>query len=157
MISENHRENEQLDYSSIANKSVVYSFFSKWESLLRSGKVKLFFRKRCPAHLPPRVYFYIGSPKKQLIGSAAVTRIDRISKDDALSLAHHGCISGDELSDYIGMSKSVAALWIDDLDFFRHPLSANQIMDEIGLSPPQNFQKISTESEILIRKLIDAA
>lgn len=157
MIAENHEENEQVSYSFVRNKSVVYSFFSKWEALLRSGKVKLFFRKRCPAHLPPRVYFYIGSPKKQLIGSAAVTRIDRISKDDALSLAHHACISCDELSEYIGMSKSVAALWIDDLDFFHHPLSANQIMYEIGLFPPQNFQKISTESEILIRKLIDAA
>lgn len=140
-----------------ANKSVVFSFFYKWEVLLRSGDVKLFFRKRCPSQLPPRVYFYIGSPLKQLIGSAAVKRIDRLSKIDALSVANYGRISIDELSEYIGQSSSVGALWIDDLDFFERPISADQMMHEIGLSPPQNFQKISSQSESLIRKLIDAA
>lgn len=158
MIAENNPTGGQREAKTASeNVSVVYSFFYKWEAPLRAGRVRLFFRKRCPAEMPSRVYFYIGSPLKALVGSAAVSQIDRVSKDDALLLAGDGCITSDELSEYIGHSNAVGVLWIEDFHFFAHPIPAAKMMAEIGLSPPQNFQKISAEDEAAIRKLTHAA
>lgn len=147
---------QELKATSV-NGSVVYSFFHKWEEPLRAGRVLLFFRKRYPVSKPSRVYFYIGAPIKAIIGSAAVDRIDCVSKDEALLLAGDGCISLDELSKYIGHSNTVGALWIEDFHFFDHPIPASKVMEEIGLSPPQNFQKISADDEAAIRKLTHVA
>jgi predicted transcriptional regulator len=123
--------------------SVVYSFFQKWEQPIRSGKVRLFFRKRFPSQKPARVYFYIGSPIASVIGSAAVEKMERLSQKDALSLAEQGCISRDELASYIGERESVGAIYLMDFRLFKKPVALIRLQEKIGLLPPQNFQKLS--------------
>lgn len=140
-----------------SNHSVVYSFFHKWEVPLRAGRVHLFFRKRYPIQKPSRVYFYVGSPLMAIIGSASVVGVARLPKDEALLLADDGCISVRELSNYIGDSQAVGVIRIDDFEFFENPIPAYKVAAEIGLSPPQNFQKISAEEEAAIRGLINGA
>lgn len=151
-VGSRQRSNEER-----SGESVVYSFFQKWENPLRAGRVRLFFRKRCPVQKPARVYFYVGTPLKALIGSAAVSRIDRVSREEALLLTEKGCISPEELLRYIAHNSSVGVIWIEDFQFFDESIPASTLLAEIGLSPPQNFQKISAEDEAAIRKLINVA
>lgn len=146
-----------LDVGDQPSQSVIYSFFDKWEQPLRAGKVGVFFRKRFPSKKPKNVYFYIGAPVMAVIGRAAVTKIERLSKKDALSLADQGSISRDELDRYIGDRNSVGAIHIDDFEFFAHPVSASAISSVIVFSPPQNFQKISEEEEAVIGGLVNVA
>ena len=133
--------------------SVVYSFFQKWEGPIRSGEVQIFFRKRFPSQKPERVYFYIGSPTSSLIGSAAVEKIEQISKKDALSRAEQGCISRAELDRYIGDREAVGAIFLADLRLFKQPVLLSDVQERIGLLPPQNFQKLSNSECSVIEEL----
>lgn len=130
--------------------SVVYSFFQKWEQPIRSGKVRIFFRKRIPSQRPWRVYFYVGSPKAEIIGSAAVDKLEELSKKEALLLIDQGCISYEELDKYIGDRKTVGAIYISEFRFFSEPVSLSKIRTKISLSPPQNFQKLSESEQSII-------
>lgn len=137
--------------------SVVYSFFQKWEQPIRSGKVRLFFRKRFPSQKPDRVYFYIGSPIAAVIGSAAVEKVERISKKYALSLAEQGCISRDELAEYIGEREDVGAIYLMDFRLFKEPVALRKLQEKISLLPPQNFQKLSETALSVIEDLANGA
>lgn len=132
---------------------VLYSFFQKWEKPLREEQVRVFFRKRFPSKTPKRVYFYIGSPAMSVIGSAKIDKIERVKKADAISLARLGSISIDELDKYIGDRETVGALHISDFQFFNNPIPIGALSAEIGLLPPQNFQKLSNEEHELIERL----
>lgn len=131
-------------------RSVVYSFFNKWEAPLKSGKVHLFFRKRFPSKLPDRVYFYIGAPVMSVVGSAKVTKIERVSASQALSLAPRGCIPEAELAKYLADRDSVGAIYMDCFEFFNRPVSADDISSRMVFSPPQNFQNLSAEDEKML-------
>ena len=132
---------------------VLYSFFHKWEKPLRDEQVRVFFRKRFPSTTPKRVYFYIGSPAMSVIGSAKIDKIERVKRDDAFSLASLGSISIDELNKYLGDRETVGALHISDFRFFDSPIPIGILSAEIGLLPPQNFQKFSDEERELIESL----
>ncbi|MBB4642746.1 hypothetical protein [Rhizorhapis suberifaciens] len=133
--------------------SVVYSFFNKWEAPLRSGKVHVFFRKRFPSKSPVRVYFYIGAPVMAVVGSAKISKIERVSADQALSLAPRGCISEDELAKYLADRDSVGAIHMEDFIFFDKPVQADEISSRMVFSPPQNFQNISAEDEEMLMEM----
>lgn len=133
--------------------SVVYSFFNKWDEPLRSGKVHVFFRKRFPSKPPHRVYFYIGAPIMAVVGSARITKIERVSAREALSLAHRGCIPESELAKYLADRDSVGAIHMDSFEFFNHPVSANDISSRMVFSPPQNFQNLSAEDEAMLKEM----
>lgn len=136
-----------------SSNSVIYSFFSKWEEPLRQGRVKVFFRKRLPSRPPKRVYFYIGAPVMAIIGSAKVSKIERISAKQALSLADRGCISDLELKKYLGDRDSVGAIHMQNFEFFDRPVSVADISREMVFSPPQNFQNIDADDEAVLREL----
>lgn len=133
--------------------SVVFSFFNKWEEPLRSGKVNVFFRKRFPSKLPNRVYFYIGAPIMAVVGSAKITKIERVSASQALSLAPQGCIPEIELAKYLAGRDSVGAIHMDNFEFFNHPVGADDISSRMVFSPPQNFQNISAEDEAMLMEM----
>ena len=133
--------------------SVVYSFFNKWEAPLRSGKVHVFFRKRYPSKMPQRVYFYIGAPLMAVVGSARITKIERVTAGQALSLAHRGCIPETELAKYLADRESVGAIHMDNFEFFNHPVSADDISSRMVFSPPQNFQNLSAEDEEMLMEM----
>lgn len=132
---------------------VLYSFFHKWEKPLRDGLIRVFFRKRFPSKTPRRVYFYIGSPAMSVIGSAKIEKIETLTKHSAQLLASHGHISIEELNKYIGSRDSVGAIHISDFQFFSSPIHINKLTNEIGLLPPQNFQKLSFEERELIERI----
>lgn len=136
-----------------ADYSVVYSFFNKWEEPLRGGRVHVFFRKRFPSRLPQRVYFYIGAPVMAVVGSARITKIERVSVEQALELSDKGCIPKAELTRYLGDRDSVGAIHMDDFSFFKNPVSADALASSIVFSPPQNFQNLSNDDEEVLMEL----
>ena len=136
-----------------SKKSVVYSFNGRWLEALKSGAVKVFFRKKCPTATPSRVYLYVGAPIKEIIGYAEVQHIQDVSLDEALSLTEQGAISPQEVANYVGNGSSVHAIWIHSLILFSEPLSLLELREATSFNPPQSFCNISKE----LQEMLDRA
>lgn len=112
---------------------------------MMSKKVRVFFRKKRPIVQPDQVFIYVGVPVKQIIGFAAIDRIEKIGLSDALRLSDDGCISEVELRRYIQKDDSVYAIYIRDTVIFRKSVLLESIKTEFGFNPPQSFSNVSDE------------
>jgi len=135
----------------MSNKSkpapVVYSFSGRWESALRSKKVTVFFRKRRPVVVPPRVFFYVGVPVKSIIGFASVKFIEQVGLREAIKYKDAGCITELELNKYIGNDGSVHAIHIEHAVIFEKAIDLEDIKEAFGFNPPQSFSNVSDSFE----------
>jgi predicted transcriptional regulator len=127
--------------------SVVYSFEGRWEVPLRSGDVRVFFRKRRPIQAPRLVFLYVGVPVKAIIGFAQLVSISEVTLDDACEIRNEGSIAVSELSKYIGAMGKVHALRIDRPVLFRSPFGLDRLSAKYGFNPPQSFSIMSAEFE----------
>lgn len=127
--------------------SVIYSFQGRWESLLRRGKIGVFFRKRRPVSLPQKVFIYVGVPLKAVIGFAIVKSISEVSLAQANTMANEGGISEQELFNYIGNNGIVHAIKIHDMVIFKEPIGLSYLKNEFGFSPPQSFSIVDAPLE----------
>ncbi|MBB6190871.1 putative transcriptional regulator [Sphingobium wenxiniae] len=128
-------------------KAVVYSFEGRWEDSLRSGKVRVFFRKRRPVNVPERIYLYVGVPIKKIIGYAEVDKIADISQSEAISIKSYGHITKDEIVTYMGERKYINAIYIKNHKIFKTPLSLNFLEENFGFNPPQSFSNLDEKME----------
>lgn len=125
-------------------KSVVYSFEGRWESKLRKGNLKVFFRKRRPIELPQRAYFYVGVPVKGIIGFSEVRAIEKINLDQALKYAEQGQITEKELTNYIGLQGHVNAIWIENIRIFAQSVELSFLKANLQFNPPQSFSYVES-------------
>ena len=128
-------------------RSVVYSFDGRWEEPLVSGRVKVFFRKRRPVVTPGRVFIYVGVPVKQVIGFAAVKKIETVDLEAALRIKESGAITENELVSYIGADRTVSAIWIGEPTIFSEPFTLSSLNDLHSFNPPQSFSNVSVDFE----------
>lgn len=129
------------------NRSVIYSFQGRWEQLLRSGDIRVFFRKRRPIRLPERVFIYVGVPVKAVIGFAAVESIFEVSLSQAKAMASEGRISAFELEKYIGHEGAAHAIRIDEVVLFENPRTLSHLNQNFGFNPPQSFSIVDASLE----------
>ncbi len=134
-------------------ESVAYSFKAKWLNLIQQNQIKLFFRKNAPAKKPDRVYFYVGSPHKSIVGLAKITSIDWVSKDEALALCNEGCIDHSELDIYIGHKNKVHVIRIGQIFLFNSFACLDQIQQRVIFHPPQSFCFVSSIDEEIFQEL----
>ena len=133
---------------------VIYSFQGRWEESIRRGDVRVFFRKRRPVKLPGRVFFYIGSPVKSVIGCSDVEAVNEVTLCEAISIRRDGAITENELIEYIGKGGSVYAIWIGVPMVFSEPYLLEDMKREFGFNPPQSFSIVDDVFELaLSRKL----
>jgi predicted transcriptional regulator len=128
-------------------RSVVYSFNGRWEEPLISEKVEVFFRKRRPVVTPSRVFFYVGSPVKKMIGFAGIKKIEPVDLEAAKMIRKSGAITDDELTSYIGQDGIVSAFWIGTPAIFSEPFTLSELNERHGFYPPQSFSNVSKEFE----------
>lgn len=131
----------------IKQTSVVYSFNGRWEDGLVSGAIKVFFRKRRPVKMPSKVFFYIGTPVKKVIGFAEVTRIEPVDLEMANKIKRSGAITENELISYIGSEGSVNAVWIAKPVIFPKPFTLTDLNERYNFHPPQSFSNVTGEFE----------
>ena len=131
----------------IKQTSVVYSFNGRWEDALTSGAVNVFFRKRRPVKTPSKVFFYIGSPAKKIIGFADVTRIEPVDLEMASKIMNSGAITENELISYIGPEGVVNAVWIAKPVIFSKPFTLSDLNERHNFHPPQSFSNVTAEFE----------
>jgi len=131
----------------MTKNTVIYSFNGRWEKPLREGKVRVFFRKRCPVSTPNRIAFYVGVPIKEIIGYANLERIDLVNLQGAIAMKHKGCISDSELLSYIGGTGEVHALHIGPPILLPRPLHLQNLSAEYDFNPPQSFSYPSQKLE----------
>ena len=134
----------------IFKNSVIYSFQSRWENSLKSSKIKVFFRKKKPKLQPPRIYFYVGSPTKKIIGFSKVIKIQNVNLDEAKLFSSHGKISEKELISYIGCKGNVYAFWIETPTIFATSIEGPVLNSLFGFNPPQSFCNMRTGMEEFI-------
>lgn len=125
--------------------SVVYSFSARWNDLLHSGDVHVFFRKRRPKLEPDFVFIYVGFPVKKIIGFAKVQLIENINLPRAIDIKNQGAIEEKELAKYIGSNGSVFAIWISKPKIFTKPFDLETLKQTFGFHPPQSFSKLDSE------------
>lgn len=131
----------------VNSQTVVYSFGGRWEEPLLNKEISVFFRKRRPVVLPDKVFFYIGSPVKKIVGFSKVISIEPISFAGAKQYMKAGKISENELIDYIGKNGHVHAIHIQDIEIFKNPIDLDSLRDEFDFNPPQSFSKVSANFE----------
>ena len=135
--------------------SVIYSFQSRWENPLKSGNIKVFFRKTKPRSQPQKVYFYLGSPIMQIIGYSKVKKIEAISLEQSKSLLSAGMISEKELFKYIGNVGRVYAFWIEESFILPAPIPGIILNQRFGFHPPQSFCHINRSMEEFILRCLN--
>ena len=131
----------------IIQNSVIYSFQSRWEKLLKTRKIKVFFRKKKPKLHPQRIYFYVGWPSMKIIGYSKVIKIQNVNLDEAKLLLSEGKISEEELVKYIGFTDNVHAFWLNKPTILPTPLESSDLNNRFGFTPPQSFCKMQTGME----------
>lgn len=134
--------------------SVAYSFQGRWEESIRRGNIRVFFRKRRPVSLPSRVFFYLGSPVKSIIGCSDVEAVNEVTLCEAISIRGDGAITEKELIEYIGEKESIHAIWIGAPMIFNEPYTLEDMNREFGFNPPQSFSIVGESFDLaLSRKL----
>ena len=127
--------------------SVVYSFEGRWEEALRTGQVRVFFRKRRPTKLPKRVFLYVGVPVKAIIGFADVESISSTSLNEAITIRSLGAITENELIRYIGQDGQVSAIRVSPPTLFVKPLELFELKEQFSFNPPQSFSIVDEAFE----------
>lgn len=127
--------------------SVVYSFESRWDTILRSGAVNVFFRKRRPRVVPKLVFFYVGSPIKAIVGYADVVSITEVNLEEARNLSSHASIGDEELKSYITQNGKVHAIKIGAPTVFEKGHDYHQLKRERNFNAPQSFLILDKEFE----------
>ncbi len=97
--------------------------------------------------MPNRVFLYVGSPVKKIVGFSAVTSIELVNFNDAKKYLNSGKISEDELMDYIGENGNVHAIHINDIKIFKSHIDLTALRDNFNFNPPQSFSKLSVSFE----------
>jgi len=129
------------------NQSVVYSFEGRWEEPLRSGAIRVFFRKRRPLKFPNRVFLYVGVPVKAIIGFAEVESIVEVTLNQSKAIQTEGAITENELVRYIGDHGKVHAIRIGRPTIFPERFDLRELKEEYGFNPPQSFSIMNDNLE----------
>jgi len=133
--------------------SVIVSFNYRWFDQIINGKIGVFFRKRGPSKTPSHVIMYIGAPLSSVVSIAEVEKIATVDLQTSLMLAKLGCISEDELRNYVGEDGLVTAIFIKNHRKFDRCLSISDLKKILNFHPPQNFIKINKNVMQLIEKM----
>jgi predicted transcriptional regulator len=132
--------------------SVIFSFKHRWYDPIINGDVGVFFRKRGPNKTPSHVLVYLGAPVSSIISISEVQKITHVDLSTALELAELGCISEDELKNYVGETGLVSAIFIKNHIKFDKALSISDLRKILNFHPPQNFIQIDNDIRILIEE-----
>lgn len=107
--------------------------------------MSVFFRKVRPIRQPKTTFFYVGSPIKQIVGYAQISRIERVNLEQAKSIQNAAKISEEELERYFGETSAVHAIWISNHHIFEEPFGLEKLTALFGISAPQNFFNVADD------------
>ena len=117
---------------------VLISIKPKYVERIVSGEKKVEYRKRMFKYLPHRIYIYVSSPVKKIIGYFKYTGYYSGTVDEVWTTSReYAGIDYDTFSIYFANAEVAYALKIDELVIFSKPVAPECIFDKF--KAPQSF------------------
>jgi len=124
--------------------AIVVSFDSRWLRPIQDARVRAVLRKRVPTSADAKwMYLYVNSPVAAIVARARITRIEKVTSDDASEHVAELVLTVGDIDKYIGDADTVGMYVLNDIAIAEKPLTISEMGKELVFYPPQSFLFLS--------------
>lgn len=123
---------------------ILVSFDARWFEPIKNGEVNVIYRRRIPTSFSPkRLFVYIKTPMKCLIGWYEIEKIEKVSAEEAKKYMKDASIAESDLREYFEGYLEVGIYVVGDFYRLNNSMTLEELNNRTGFTPPQSFVALS--------------
>lgn len=135
---------------------ILVPFDHRWRASFEEDRIRAIFRRRVPASFyPERLYVYITSPDKILLGYCEVQELRKVTLSEAKRYIAQANIDRQELENYFRGYEELGLYLVGSLKRLSPAFSLEELSEETGFTPPQSFVALSQRASAFLAQRME--